>query len=196
MPPTDSTEPVLPAHWLISSRAAVRRKPMIETVATMMKMQHRHRRSKAVLGAAFGKRQPVNVADEDVRPTGLRVIWWEGRPARRQLDHVEVVEVVGEGSDQKRRDRDEQQREHDRPECLERPRPVDGGSLGHVVRDRLQGTEADEEHVGVAEPELGQEDREPRRPFAAEPVDVDSRQAVDHPEVGVEHVSPDEQHRE
>ena len=38
VPPADGAEPALASHRLISSRAAVRRKPMIETVATMMKM--------------------------------------------------------------------------------------------------------------------------------------------------------------
>ncbi len=38
VPPADGAEPALACHRLISSRAAVRRKPMIETVATMMKI--------------------------------------------------------------------------------------------------------------------------------------------------------------
>ncbi len=37
--PADGEEPTLPTHRLISSRAAVRLKPMIETPATMTKMR-------------------------------------------------------------------------------------------------------------------------------------------------------------
>ena len=76
-------------------------------------------------------------------PPGLRIVRRERRAAGRELDHVEVVEVERERRDQQRRGRDQQQREDHGPEGLERSRPVDRGRLRHVMRDRLQGAQAD-----------------------------------------------------
>jgi hypothetical protein len=46
------------------------------------------------------------------------------------------------------------------------------------------------------QPELDEQHGEPRGPHAAEPVDRLAGQVVDQAEVGVEHVPPDQQHRE
>ena len=82
------------------------------------------------------------------------------------------------------------------PEALPRLGAVHRGGLGQLLRDRLQRPGGDQEHVRVAQPQLHQDDRQPGRPRLAEPVDVQPEQPVDQTEVGVEHVPPDQQHRE
>ena len=103
-----------------------------------------------------------------------------GAAAGQQQDQDEIVEIEGEARDQQRQEGRHDLRQGDGEEDPERARAFERRGLLVVLGHRLQEAHGEQHHVGIAEPDVDDDDHDAAEERIGVPVRPEAEERLEH----------------